>query len=142
MPNVTPEEFVQIYREFGYHEALYRDPASLSYVAVLQPGLWLLALDSCLYRENVEGEEPVTDGRFCPTTLQWIEDMLEKAARESKAVIAMLHHGIVEHYKGQEKNYGEYVVDDFHAVSRLLAMYNVRLVLARHYHAQGITVVR
>lgn len=54
----------------------------------------------------------------------------------------MLHHGIVEHYKGQEKNYGEYVVDDFHAVSRLLAMYNVRFVLTGHYHAQGITVVR
>ncbi|HIE16840.1 MAG TPA: hypothetical protein EYP71_01430 [Dehalococcoidia bacterium] len=142
VPNVTPEEFAQIYREFGYDEALHRDPTSLSYVAELQPGLWLLALDSCLYRENMEGEEPVTDGRFCPETLQWIEDMLEKAAREKKAVIAMLHHGIVEHYRGQEKNYGEYVVDDFPAVSRLLAVYNVRLVFTGHYHAQDITLVR
>jgi len=142
VPNVTAEEFAQIYREFGYDEALYRDPDSLSYVAVLKPGLWLLALDSCLYRENVEGQEPVTDGRFSLATLRWIEDMLEKAARGNNAVIAMLHHGIVEHYKGQEKNYGEYLLDDFPMVSKLLAMYNVRLVFTGHYHAQDITVAR
>ncbi len=142
VPNVTPAEFAQIYDEFGYKEALYRDPASLSYVAELQDGLWLFALDSCLYRENIEDEAPVTDGRFSAATLEWIEEMLEKAAREKKAIIAMLHHGIVEHYTGQEKNYGEYVLDDFPAVSKLLAMYNVRLVFTGHYHAQDITVAR
>lgn len=142
VPNITPEEFAQIYNEFGYNEVLYRDPASLSYVAELQDGLWLFGLDSCIYRDNIEDEEPVTDGRFSVATLEWIEDMLEKAARENKAVIVMLHHGIVEHYIGQEKNFGEYVLDDYHAVSRLLATYNARLVFTGHYHAQDITVAR
>lgn len=142
VPNITPAEFAQIYDEFGYNEALYRDPASLSYIAELQAGLWLFALDSCLYRDNIEGEEPITDGKFSAATLEWIEGMLEKAARENKAVIVMLHHGIVEHYVGQEKNFGDYVLDDFHAVSKLLAMYNARLVFTGHYHAQDITVVR
>ncbi|UCH51441.1 MAG: metallophosphoesterase [Chloroflexota bacterium] len=142
VPNVTPAEFAQIYDEFGYKEALYRDPASLSYVAELQDGLWLFALDSCIYRENIEDEEPITDGKFSVATLEWIEEMLEKAAREGKAVIVMLHHGIVEHYVGQEKNYGEYIVDDFPTVSKLLAMYNARLVFTGHYHAQDITVAR
>jgi len=142
VPNITAAEFEQIYGEFGYKEALYRDPASLSYVAEPQAGLWLLALDSCIYAENVEDEEPITDGKFSPSTLQWVEEMLEKAARENKAVIVMLHHGIVEHYVGQEKNFGEYVLDDFSAVSKLLAMYNARLVFTGHYHAQDITVAR
>ncbi len=142
VPNVTPEEFAQIYGEFGYKEALYRDPASLSYVAEPRAGLWLLALDACRYAENTEGEEPVVDGKFSTTTLLWIEDMLKKAAKERKAVIAMVHHGIVEHYAGQEKNYGEYIVDDFPAVSGLLAKYNTRLVFTGHYHAQDITLVR
>jgi len=142
VPNITAAEFEQIYGEFGYKEALYRDPASLSYVAEPQAGLWLLALDSCIYAENIENEEPITDGKFSPATLQWVEDMLEKAARENKAVIVMLHHGIVEHYVGQEKNFGEYVLDDFPAVSKLMAMYNARLVFTGHYHAQDITVAR
>jgi hypothetical protein len=99
-------------------------------------------LDACLYAQNEEGEEPETDGKFSPQTLQWTEDMLIKAAKENKAVIAMMHHGIVEHYIGQQKNYGEYIVDDFPAVSKLLATYNARLVFTGHNHAQDITVER
>ncbi|MBM4447102.1 MAG: metallophosphoesterase [Chloroflexi bacterium] len=140
VPNITPEEFAQMYSEFGYKEALYRDPVSLSYVAEPQAGLWLLALDACHYAENIEDEEPITDGKFSAATLEWIEGMLEKAAREKKAVIVMVHHGIVEHYIGQEKNYGEYILDDFPVVSQLLATYNARLVFTGHYHAQDITV--
>jgi 3',5'-cyclic AMP phosphodiesterase CpdA len=142
VPTVTPEEFTRIYSEYGYQEALYRDAASLSYVAEPQAGLWLLALDSCRYAENQEDSEPITDGRFSSETLHWIEEMLAEAAEQDKAVIAMLHHGIVEHYKGQEKYFGEYLLDDYAAVSKVLATYNVRLVFTGHYHAQDITVKR
>jgi 3',5'-cyclic AMP phosphodiesterase CpdA len=142
VPNVDAAEFARIYNRFGYDEALYRDPDSLSYVAEMNDGLWLLALDSCLYRENVENEEPETDGRFSPATLEWIEDILAKASGAGKAMIAMMHHGVVEHFAGQEKYYGQYVVDDFAEVSKLLAMYNVRLVFTGHFHAQDVTVAR
>jgi hypothetical protein len=142
VPNITPAEFTELYADFGYEEALYRDTASLSYVAEPQPGLWLLALDSCRYNENIEGEAPVTDGKFSAATMQWIEEMLEKAATEKKAVVVMVHHGVVEHYVGQEKNFGEYLLDDFPAVSKLLAIYNARLAFTGHYHAQDITLAR
>jgi 3',5'-cyclic AMP phosphodiesterase CpdA len=139
VPNVTQSEFAEMYGDFGYKEALYRDNASLSYVAEPQSGLWLLALDSCRYNENLENQKPVTDGKFSTATLRWIEEMLEKAATNKKAVIVMVHHGIVEHYIGQEKNFGEYIIDDYPEISKLLAMYNARLVFTGHYHAQDIT---
>src|SRR4030042_4968758 len=142
VPNITPAEFASMYGDFGYKEALYRDTGSLSYVAEPQSGLWLLALDGCRYAENIENEEPITDGKFRAATMQWIEEMLETAAIEKKAVIAMVHHGVVEHYIGQERNYGEYIIDDFPAASKLLAMYNARIVFTGHYHAQDITVAR
>jgi len=142
VPNITAAEFADMYGDFGYKEAIYRDTASLSYVAELQSGLWLLALDGCRYAENIEDETPITDGKFSAATMQWIEEMLEKAAAEKKAVIVMVHHGVVEHYAGQEKNFGEYIIDDFPDVSKLLAMYNARLVFTGHYHAQDITLAR
>ena len=142
VPNITAAEFADMYGDFGYKEAIYRDTASLSYVAELQSGLWLLALEGCRYSENIEDETPITDGKFSAATMQWIEEMLEKAAAEKKAVIVMVHHGVVEHYAGQEKNFGEYIIDDFPAVSKLLAMYNARLVFTGHYHAQDITLAR
>jgi len=140
VPNVTADQFAQIYADFGYKDAVQRDPASLSYVVEIQPGLWLLGLDSCRYNENIEDTASVTDGKFSPQTLGWIEKMLGQAAKDNKAVITMMHHGVMEHYIGQEKNYGEYIVDDAPEVSRLLAAYNARLVLTGHYHAQDITV--
>jgi predicted MPP superfamily phosphohydrolase len=142
VPNITPAEFAEMYKDFGYKEALYRDPSSLSYVAELQPGLWLLALDGCRYAENVENEEPITDGKFSVATMDWIEDMLEKTALGNKAVIVMVHHGVIEHYVGQEKNYGDYLLDDYPEISKLFATYNARLVFTGHYHAQDITEAR
>lgn len=142
VPNITAAEFADMYGDFGYKEALYRDAASLSYVAEPQSGLWLLALDDCRYAENIENEAPITGGKFSSATMQWIEEMLQKAAAEKKAVIVMVHHGIVEHFVGQEKNFGEYIIDDYPAVSKLLAMYNARLVFTGHYHAQDITLAR
>jgi 3',5'-cyclic AMP phosphodiesterase CpdA len=142
VPNVSPAEFASIYAPFGYSESLRRDPASLSYIAEPVPGLWLLALDSCIYGEAGEKEHRVDAGRFSPATLAWIEDSLIEAARQGKAVAAVMHHGVMEHYRGQQKHYGAYVVEDSAHVSRLLAAYNVRLVFTGHYHAQDITLER
>jgi len=140
VPNITAEQFTQIYADYGYKDALQRDTDSISYVAEPQPGLWLLALDDCRYKENVEDKESITDGKFSPQTLAWIENVLGQAAKENKAVVVMMHHGIMEHYPGNLKNYGEYIVDNYEEVAKLLANYNVRMVFTGHFHAQDITV--
>lgn len=140
VPNITAEQFTQIYADYGYKDALQRDTDSVSYVAEPQPGLWLLALDSCRWKENVEDKETITDGKFSPKTLAWIESMLGQAAKNNKAVIVMMHHGIMEHYAGQEKNYGAWIVDDYEAVAKLFASYNARMVFTGHFHAQDITM--
>ncbi|MBS3809724.1 MAG: metallophosphoesterase [Desulfobacterales bacterium] len=137
---VSPSEFRQIYNNYGYKKALYEDSASLSYVAEPVPGLWVLALDSCLWRENQPDQHPVTDGRFPPETLAWIEEMLIKAKKQEKAALAFMHHGLIEHYPSNEKYYGEYVVDNSETVARLLSAYDVRLVFTGHFHSQDITV--
>jgi UDP-2,3-diacylglucosamine pyrophosphatase LpxH len=142
VPSVTPEQFAQIYSDFGFNQALYRDSISLSYVVEPKPGLWLLALDSCRYKENHEKADPVTDGAFSPDTLNWIEDMLIKARQQNKAVIVAMHHNVVEHYKGEEKYFGEYIVDNYFEVEKLFSAYGVQMVFTGHYHAQDITMVR
>lgn len=142
VPSITPEQFSEIYGDFGFKEALYRDTDSLSYVVEPKPGLWLLALDSCRYKENPGKEDPVTDGAFSTGTLAWIEDMLINARQHNKTIIVSMHHNVAEHYKGQEKYFGEYIVDNYIEVERLFSAYNVRMVFTGHYHAQDITMVR
>ena len=136
--NVSPDKFLEIYREFGYGEAIQRDANSLSYVAEPVDGLWLLGLDACRYRENLTGHHPITDGIFSRETLDWIENILVEAERGNKRVMVFMHHGVVEHYKGQEKAFGEYLVDDYKKVSKLMASHGVRTVFTGHYHAQDV----
>jgi 3',5'-cyclic AMP phosphodiesterase CpdA len=140
VPWVSPEEFAEIYRDFGYGDALERDPASLSYLAEPVPGLRLLAICSADYGENPRKAEPKTGGRIYTQTLAWMEKVLGEAAAAGIPVIAMMHHGAMEHYQGQAKYFGEYVVEDYPRVGELLASYGVRMVFTGHYHSQDITV--
>lgn len=140
--NVSPGEFAELYRDFGYGAALFRDTDSLSYVAQPVPGLWLLALDACDYRHNPGRRAAESGGRLGAATVPLIREVLSRAAREKIPVVAMMHHGAVEHFKGQEKYYGDYLVKDWREVSGLLAAYHVRTVFSGHFHAQDVTVKR
>jgi 3',5'-cyclic AMP phosphodiesterase CpdA len=139
VPTVSASEFTGIYAPFGYGAALERDPDSLSYLAEPVPGLWLLALDSCRWREQGERGDPITGGRIYPSTRDWMEKVLIRAKREGKAVIAAMHHGVVEHYPHNEKFYGQYLVDDFAYLGDMLSAHGVQMVFTGHFHAQDVT---
>ncbi len=138
--SVTPELFREIYAEFGFNEAIETDADSLSYVVEPVPGLWVLALDSCRYRENKT--DPVIDGRFYQPTINWLQNMLKTSVRRNKAVIVTMHHHVIEHYQSELEYYDNNIVDDYEEISRMFAEYRVRLVFTGHEHAQDITVRR
>jgi len=136
---VTGEEFADIYREFGYEEAIERDSHSLSYVAEPVSGLWLLGIDSNKWKENKPDEEPHVDGAITDETLSWIDSILIKAREGNKAVVVFMHHGIMEHYPNNLDFYSDYIVDNHEIVAAKLANSGVKLVFTGHFHAQDIT---
>ncbi len=136
-PSVTPAEFAALYEPFGFGAAFQRDPDSLSYVAEAAPGLWLLALDSCKYKEN--RGSPVSGGRLRPSTSRWARAVLSDARAQGIHVIAMLHHGIMEQFRGEKTWLPDYVIDDYDAVSWLLAGGGVQAVFTGHTHSQEVT---
>ncbi|WP_186441195.1 choice-of-anchor I family protein [Desulfamplus magnetovallimortis] len=139
---VSPEEFLDIYGDFGFKQALYRDSNSLSYLVEPVEGLYLLALDSCDYTDNFVEAYPATHGQFSEETLVWIEQMLNMATSEGKQVVAAMHHGLLEHFTGQSiANPGsEYVIDDYKAISQRLADAGLTMVFTGHYHAQDMVI--
>lgn len=135
--NISAGEFAEIYYSMGYGEAIMRDAESLSYVAEPVSGLWLLALDSCRYEENTAGHT-VTGGRIRQGTAKWTANVLNKAVAQNKAVIVLMHHGVVEHWNGQARLHPNYLVKDYRDFGEFLASYQVRLAFTGHYHAQSI----
>jgi len=136
---VMYDEFAEIYRSFGYGEALFSDTDSLSYVAEPVEGLWILALDACRSDENQPGAEEIVGGRFSGKSIDWIAQMLTEAQSQGKAVVAMMHHGVAEHWEGKAKLHPDYLIEDFGHFGAFLASHNVRLVFTGHYHAHDIT---
>jgi len=137
--SITANDFAHIYENCGYRSAITRDDDSLSYVAEPVEGLWLLAVDSCRYRENVSGGHEIASGKVSQKTINWMTSVLRSAEAHNKAVIAMMHHGVVEHWKGQRKLHPDYLIQDFVGFGNYLASWNVRTVFTGHYHAQDIT---
>lgn len=136
--NVSAEKFAEIYKNQGYGEAIARDENSLSYFAEMKPGLWLMALDSCRWKENTS-EHTIHGGAFSDKTLNWIETMLIRAKKENKAVIGMMHHGAVPHFPEQEETFSDYVVKDYNKATSMFAALGVKMVFTGHYHSQDIT---
>jgi hypothetical protein len=138
VPTISAADFATIYDDFGYGAAIARDSQSLSYVAELVPGLWLLALDSCIYYPDSVGGSAVS-GRLPPGTSAWIATQLASATSRGVRVLAMMHHGLVEHFKSQALIFPEYVIDDRDTVGSLLSNGGVGAIFTGHFHANDIT---
>jgi hypothetical protein len=140
VPSIDADEFRAIYADFGFNEAIRSDPDSLSYLAEPVPGLWLLALDSCRYRE--QERKGIVHGRLYPATVSWVHQVLSDAVREGKSVLPFLHHGVLSHFETQKKYYPDHIIAEDEQLSAMLAGFGVRVVFTGHSHAQDITVQR
>ncbi len=139
VPVYSPKagEFADIYAPFGYDQAIYRDRHSLSYIAEPAAGLWLFAIDTCRYEENTDLH--VIGGLLKAETLEWLLIHLEEAREKGKTVIAMMHHGLVEHLIGHGAFIPEALIEDWDAIGRKLASAGMNVIFTGHYHTQNIT---
>lgn len=140
VPNISVAQFAEIYKSDGYSNAIMRDSSSLSYVAEPEKGLWIVALDTCEYSENITGAHEIISGRLTQSEINWLESVLKQANEKKKAVIILAHHGLAEHWTGQSRLNLDYLVQDFNNINKLFSSYDVRLAFTGHYHAQDITL--
>lgn len=138
-PSVQPQEFAQIYADFGYRDALSRDPGSLSYLAEPVPGLRVLALDTARYEDHGAAGRQVTAGRIRSASWPWIEGVLADARRAGVPVLVVMHHGLVEKFPGQAGLFGDYLIADRRNVARRLASGGVEVVVSGHFHSLSAT---
>lgn len=133
--SITPKEFAEIYKDYGYSDVAERDTASLSYVTHLDNDTWLLAIDAAKYAEKT-----TSSGKILPATESWIVKVLQEAKKQNKQVIAMMHWGITEHIMYQSEFFGNYLVDDWQRIAPLLADNGVKAIFTGHFHANDITM--
>ena len=134
----SKDDFASIYGDFGYNNAMSRDPNSLSYVVQPQPGLRIIGIDASKYEEYGPSGD-VAAGRIKPETLTWVLAQLAQAKQENITVFAMMHHNLIEHYAGQAQLDPGYVIDDWQNVAHQLMDAGLRIIFTGHYHANDIS---
>lgn len=124
----SPEQFAKIYEDFGYGEALSRDPASLSYTYQLPDGTWLLMLDSCQYEDGA-----LVGGMIRGETYQWIDQVMEDAWNQERKVIAVSHHNLLDQSRIYEE---DCTIEHSEELERKLDEWGIGLFLSGHLHVQ------
>jgi len=136
-PSISATEFSNIYSDYGYGNAIARDPNSLSYLAAPYPSLWILGIDDCEYYDNKD--IAIVAGKIKPETMKWALAWIAEAKRRHVTIFAMMHHNLIEHYVGQTQLDPGYVTDNGPAESDQFMNAGLSVIFTGHYHANDIT---
>ena len=117
-------EFEKAY--FELLDPVDRDPASLSYTAIVKDVVFL-AMDDNAVESGVGGE-------FSPETMRWISEMLAKYS--GRPVIFLSHHNVLYGY-GEEGSSSHLINNP--ELPKLLSDGGVRLALTGHMHFPYVT---
>lgn len=126
--NITPEEFEEIYQDFGYNEAVSRDPASLSYVYQVNDYTRAMMLDTCQYEPRNQ-----VGGMIQDDTYDWIEEQMEDAWNLGMNMIPVGHHNLLDE---SEVYLQDCTIEHSEQLIDQLESWDVPLFLSGHLHVQ------
>lgn len=136
---ITPTDFSKIYGDFGYKDAISSDDFSLSYLAAPSSKVWLLMLDTAIYKTNMQQGTPTTEGGLTTGTLDWVKKCSALAEKNGAKLIPVMHHNLTNHsdviQRGFTINYNQQVIDT-------LTAGNMEFSLSGHIHTQNIRTAK
>ncbi len=125
--SINANDFYEIYKDYGFSDALARDNTSLSYITEIAPNLRLLVVDV----NTVAG----MSGILTKGTLGFVEKQLKKAKDENAYVIGVTHQTLLTH--SELTSQGMIFINN-DKLLELYEKYNVLLNLSGHMHIQHI----
>lgn len=123
------EELYDMYKDFGYADALAFDKRTNSYFAQITDGVRMLAIN-CDSFNNPKG---TLDDEL----LEWAKVQLDKAKEDNCSVFAICHYPIIPSVPVFDF-VGDAKVKEWRKVATFLADNGVELVLTGHMHIQSI----
>ncbi len=149
--DTTPEEFEEIYKDFGYsaeggYYSRYKAKAdnsegSLSYAIDVSDNYRLIAIDSQLYSaDNTDsGEnEQETAGHISDALLEWTVNECKKAEADGKTILGMCHTNFVPHFETEVDLFDNFVLRGWEKVADTLADAGMNFCVSGHVHMQDV----
>ena len=142
----SPEQFREIYAEFGYDEADSvfvpeegKKGGMLSYAVTLGE-YRLIAVDTLMYSEDngAEGNEHMTDGRIADGLLDWVVEECKKAEENGLTVVGMQHHNLIPHMDIEEATFWPFVVQEWEKIADAYADAGMHYLFTGHLHTNDV----
>ncbi|AMC94145.1 hypothetical protein AOC36_09135 [Erysipelothrix larvae] len=124
--NTSINEFLNLYKDYGYSNYASMDQTSLSYRVILNDSVQLLFIDV----NGNEKENVISD-----KTLTWIETQLIEAQQANSQVIVISHQNMVMH---TQRFSNGFTIENNESLLNLFETYGVRLGFSGHLHIQDI----
>ncbi len=123
------DDLCEMYRDFGYGEALAIDEPTHSYIAEITEGIRMLAI-CCDSKGQPKG---AMDERL----MAWAKEQLDKARTDNCDVFAICHYPIIPSVPVFDL-VGDARINNWRQVAAFLADNGVELALTGHMHIQSI----
>lgn len=128
--SVSRDELLSYYGEFGYNDALAKHESSMSYVAKLQDGYRLFALNDDFGDPNCG---------FSDDLIEWIGKQAKTAKEEGQYIIAMTHHPLVAPSPIFTAVAKGDMLSDFELRTKQLSQFGFDFILTGHTHMHNIS---
>ena len=145
-PSITEKEFVDMYYDNGYSEAVMTDSLTNSYMVYPAKGLAIVCINSVIPNKY---ERRYVHGRISHNLLMWAAKAARNAKEDHRVVIGMMHHEILEHHN-QESTFAPTAMvnmekikeqPSIQEVRNALRLAGIEVVITGHYHIQSIKSV-
>jgi len=131
--NITPDEFLAFYGDFGYDlPGCVRFGDTLSYAVDLGADYRLIAMDTSFHRLDGAGYCDLYDLR------DWVAAQCAQAKTDGKTVIGMGHHNLGEQIGGQEAVMHNFGFADVRGIAESFAEAGLHFYLSGHLHVNEI----
>ena len=131
--NVDHNEFKEIYKDFGYEEAISQDNKTLSYLATPSEDIWLLMIDSNKYLSDFG--MPSNSGIITEETIEWIKECSRLAKEKNAKLLAVMHHPLMQHSLRVADGT---LIDNSSEVIDLFKELDIKITFSGHIHIQDI----
>ncbi len=123
----TIKDFVDVYADFGYNEAIEKIEGTGSYTANLGNKYRLIAFDS--NDPNRSTGDGVTKDE-----VEWVCNQADKAYAEGRYPILMMHHNLLDHMPVQSIFSKDFIIGNHLSVAEKFANHGIKIVFTGHEH--------
>ena len=126
------DDFMEIYHNFGYEEAIDTLKGTCSYTADLGEKYRLIALDSC-------SETKSTEDGMTLEKVNWVKKCAKKAYDEGRYPLLMMHHNVLEHMPLQRILSHNFIVRFHNTTAEIFADAGIKFIITGHEHCSDAT---